>query len=149
MYFNFLSFLNTEMAKIVQIVHGRQGPVRSYRKVITLVLVTWRCVSNPWRLDCFLNSVTVLCEGHSLATGEFPHNGPVARKMFQFDDVIRTSETTATDLLLFVISATNGIKRNMNSLDLRLRNSRALRVWVHPSRGFCRYAKHTCVYMKN
>ena len=29
-----------------------------------------------------------LCEGHSPVTGEFPHKGPVTRKISQFDDVI-------------------------------------------------------------
>ena len=32
--------------------------------------------------------VTGLCEENSLGTGEFPHKGPVTRKMFPFDDVI-------------------------------------------------------------
>ena len=32
--------------------------------------------------------VTGLCEGKSPVTGEFPHKGPVTRKMFPFDDVI-------------------------------------------------------------
>ena len=32
--------------------------------------------------------VTGLCEGNSPLTGEFPHKGPVTRKMFLFDDVI-------------------------------------------------------------
>ena len=31
---------------------------------------------------------TGLCEGNSPATGEFPHKGPVTRKMSPFDDVI-------------------------------------------------------------
>ena len=29
-----------------------------------------------------------LCEGNSPVTGEFPHKGPVTRKMFPFDNVI-------------------------------------------------------------
>ena len=32
--------------------------------------------------------VTGLCAGNSPVTGEFPHKGPVTRKMFPFDDVI-------------------------------------------------------------
>ena len=32
--------------------------------------------------------VTGLCEGNSTVTGESPHEGPVRRKMFPFDDVI-------------------------------------------------------------
>ena len=32
--------------------------------------------------------VTGLCQGNSPVTGEFPHKGPVTRKMFPFDDVI-------------------------------------------------------------
>ena len=35
-----------------------------------------------------LRGVTGLCEGDSPVTGEFPHKGPVMRKMFRFDDVI-------------------------------------------------------------
>ena len=34
--------------------------------------------------------VTSLCEGNSPVTDEFPHKGPVARKMFLFDNVIMT-----------------------------------------------------------
>ena len=58
-------------------------------------------VSNYRPLDGLLNSlfrhrskntskirVTGLCEGNSPVTGEFPHKGPVTRKMFPFDDVI-------------------------------------------------------------
>ena len=44
----------------------------------------------PW-YDNALNRklrVTGLCEGNSPMTGEFPHKGPVTRKMFPFDDVI-------------------------------------------------------------
>ena len=32
--------------------------------------------------------VTILCEGNSPVTVNSPHEGPVARKMFPFDDVI-------------------------------------------------------------
>ena len=35
--------------------------------------------------------VTGLCEGISPVTGEFPHKGPVTRKIFQFDDVIMST----------------------------------------------------------
>ena len=65
--------------------------------------------------------------------------------------VDRTLEATATtDLLLFVIFATNGIKIiKMNSLDFRLWNSRTLRVWMHQSHGLYLYAKDTCVHMKS
>ena len=58
-------------------------------------------VSNHQFHDCLLNRlfrrrskktsklrVTDLCEGNSPMTGEFPHKGPVTRKMFPFDDVI-------------------------------------------------------------
>ena len=60
-------------------------------------------VSNHQRLDGFPNflfrcrskktsnlRVTCVCEGNSLVSGEFPHNGPVKRKMLPFDDVIMT-----------------------------------------------------------
>ena len=70
------------------------------------VSLQWRhnerdSVSNHRRLDCLLNRlfrrkikktskrrVTGLCEGNPPVTGEFPHKGPVTRKMFPFDDVI-------------------------------------------------------------
>ena len=58
-------------------------------------------VSNHQSHDCLLNRlfrrrskktsklrVTGLCAGNSPGTGEFPHKGPVTRKMFPFDDVI-------------------------------------------------------------
>ena len=32
--------------------------------------------------------ITGLCAGNSQLTGEFPHKGPVMRKMFPFDDII-------------------------------------------------------------
>ena len=40
--------------------------------------------------------VTGLCEGNSSVTGEFPHKGPVTRKMFSFDDVIMESTLEQT-----------------------------------------------------
>ena len=58
-------------------------------------------VSNHQPYDCLLNRlfrrrstktstlrVTGLCAGNSPGTGEFPHKGPVTRKMFPFNDVI-------------------------------------------------------------
>ena len=58
-------------------------------------------VSNHQPYDCLLSRlfrrrskktsklrVTGLCAGNSPVTGEFPHKGPVTRKMFPFDDVI-------------------------------------------------------------
>ena len=58
-------------------------------------------VSNHQPYDCLLNClirrrskktskfhVTGLCARNSPLTGEFPHKGPVTRKMFPFDDVI-------------------------------------------------------------
>ena len=58
-------------------------------------------VSNRRHFDCLLNClfrcrsektsklrVTGLSEGNSPVTGEFPHKGPVTRKIFPFDDVI-------------------------------------------------------------
>ena len=109
MYFHFLSFLDTEMMRVVNIVrHGHQGPVHSQK-------------------------VNTLAAGN-LAV-----------------QVDRTLEATATtDLLLFVIFATNGIKIiKMNSLDFILWNSRTLRVWMHQSHGLYLYAKDTCVHMKS
>ena len=58
-------------------------------------------VSNHQPHDCLLNRlfryrsnqtskrvITGLCEGNSPVTGEFPHKGPVMRRMFPFNDVI-------------------------------------------------------------
>ena len=58
-------------------------------------------VSNHQLHDCLLNRlftrkskkksklrVTVLCARNSPVTSEFPHKGPVTRKIFPFDDVI-------------------------------------------------------------
>ena len=71
-----------------------------------LFVLQWRQnehdgVSNHRRFDCLLNRLfrprsmkasklrlTGLCEGNSPVIGEFPHKGPITRKMFPFDDVI-------------------------------------------------------------
>ena len=55
-------------------------------------------VSNHQPHDCLLNRLirrrsketpnSGFCAGNSPVTGEFPHKGPVTRKMFPFDDVI-------------------------------------------------------------
>ena len=42
--------------------------------------------------------VTGLCEGNSPVTGEFPHTGPVTRKMFPFDDVVTNFRVTAREI---------------------------------------------------
>ena len=39
--------------------------------------------------------VTGLCAGNSPVNDEFPHNGPIAQKMFSFDDVIMNSTGTS------------------------------------------------------
>ena len=67
-------------------------------------------VSNHRRLDCLHNGlfrcrskktsklrVTGICEGNSPVTGEFPHKGPVTRKMVPFDDVIMTTCAGTSD----------------------------------------------------
>ena len=41
--------------------------------------------------------VTGLCAGNSPGTGEFPHKGPVTRKMFPFDDVIMDAQRVLID----------------------------------------------------
>ena len=43
--------------------------------------------------------VTGLCDGKSLVTGEFPHKGPVTRKMLPFDDVMMACGLNAIILL--------------------------------------------------
>ena len=61
-------------------------------------------LANHRRLDCVLNRlfrrrskktsklrVTGLCEGNSPVSGEYPHKGPVTRKIFPFDDAIMIS----------------------------------------------------------
>ena len=70
------------------------------------VVLQWRPngldgVSDHQPYDCLLSRlfshrskkasklrITGLCAGNSPVTGEFPHKGPVTRKMFPFDDVI-------------------------------------------------------------
>ena len=86
------------------------GPLSSkwrwLRGVSYIMSLRWRHnghdgVSYHLPHDCFLNRlfrrrsnktsklcVTGLCAGNSPGTGEFPHKGPVTRKMFSFDDVI-------------------------------------------------------------
>ena len=44
--------------------------------------------TGPWSKKTSKLRVTGLSEGNSPVTGEFPTKGPVARKMFPFDDVI-------------------------------------------------------------
>ena len=64
-------------------------------------------VPNLRRLDCILNRlfrrrskktsnlrITVLCEGNSPATGDFPAQKPVTRKMFPSNDIIMSSDFT-------------------------------------------------------
>ena len=80
------------------------GPI--YTTHIGDITLHWRHngrdgVSNHQAQDCLLNHlfrrrskktlklrVTGLYEGNSPVTDEFPHKGPVTRKMFPFDDVI-------------------------------------------------------------
>ena len=79
---------------------------RSYSSRQIAAPLRWRHneydgVSNNQLYDCLPNHlfrrrskktsklrVTGLCEGNSPVTGEFPHKGPVTRKMFSFEDVI-------------------------------------------------------------
>ena len=64
-------------------------------------------ISNHQHLHCLLKCsfthrskktsqlcITGLCEGNSLWPVNSPHNGPVTRKMFPFDDVIMTMQRT-------------------------------------------------------
>ena len=63
-------------------------------------------ISNHWRLHCLLTfwfrhrskkisklRVTGLRAGNSPMTGEFPHKGPVTRKIFPFNDIIMSTNT--------------------------------------------------------
>ena len=79
-------------------------------KWISVISLQWRHnerdgVSNHQPHGCFLNRlfrrrskktsklhVTGLCVGNSSVTSEFPHKGPVTRKMFPFDDVIMLNQ---------------------------------------------------------
>ena len=80
-------------------------------KIITVTSQWARWLSNHRRIDCLFNRlfrlrskktsklrVTGLCEGNSPVSGEFPHKGPLARKMFPFDDVIMESKNCAYTL---------------------------------------------------
>ena len=75
-------------------------------------------VSNHQAHGCLLNRlfghrtkktsklrVTCLCEGNSQVTGDSPHKGPVARKIFPFDDVIMWRPPSTMWALIF-LSAT-------------------------------------------
>ena len=61
--------------------------------------------------------VTGLCAGNSPVTGEFPHKGPVTRKMFPFDDVIMLGGVV-----------THGLTCNSRSVDTK---SKVL-AWEYP-----------------
>ena len=54
--------------------------------------------------------VTDLCAGNSTITGEFPHKGPVTRKIFPFDDVIMylAKNTCSTFEELYMMTSSNG-----------------------------------------
>ena len=85
---------------------SRERWVETFIQNLCFVSLQWRhneleSVSNHQPYDCLFNclfrrrskktsklSVTGLCAGNSPVTGEFPHKGPVTRKMFPFDDVI-------------------------------------------------------------
>ena len=56
-------------------------------QITSLAIVYWTVYSGTDEKTSKLH-VTGLCEGNSPMTGEFPHKGPVTRKMFPFDDVI-------------------------------------------------------------
>ena len=88
-------------------------------------------ISNHQRLHCFLKCsfthrskktsqlcVTGLCEGNSLWPVNSPHNGPVTRKMFPFDDVIMTMQRTRALGLggTAVMELTYSFKRNCVAL---------------------------------
>ena len=64
-------------------------------------------ISNHQRLDCLLNillrrrskktsklCVTGLCEGNSLVTVAYRHKRPVTRKIFPFDDIIMSLQSS-------------------------------------------------------
>ena len=86
--------------------HENTSPSGHSCEVPHTFLLQWRHnehdgVSNHQRHGCLLNRlfrrtskktsklrVTGLCAGNSPGTGEFPHKGPVTRKMFLFGDVI-------------------------------------------------------------
>ena len=68
------------------------------------------CVSNHQSHDCLLNRlfrrrskkisklrVTGLCAGNSPGPVNFPHKGPVTRKMFPFDNVIMQDQLVLPD----------------------------------------------------
>ena len=56
---------------------------------ITILTIVYSTVFSSRRSKKTLKlRVTGLCEENSPVTDEFPHKGPVTRKMFPFDDVI-------------------------------------------------------------
>ena len=72
--------------------------------------------------------VTGLCAGNSPVTGEFPHKWPVTRKMFPFDDVIMSLDST--EGLLYCRSSPSGTITNTTWNMLLLLRYSASSQWI-------------------
>ena len=113
------------------------------------------CVSNHQRHDCLLSRLfrhrskktskpraTRRCEWNSPVTSEFPHKGPVTRKMFPFDDVIMSSRLHARVFSCIFAITLNAWKSFYNTTTYICR-SMLLRCW-HAIHIIIWYWKNTC-----
>ena len=76
--------------------HNERDGISNYQPHVCLLNRLVRRRSKKTSKLC----VTGLCVGNSPVTGDLPHNGPVTRKMFSFDDVIMDSPTRCTSPVL-------------------------------------------------
>ena len=102
----------------------------------------YESVSNHQPYDCLLDRllrrrskktsklrVTGLCAGNSPVTGEFPHKGPVPRKMFPFDEVIMKNVDIYLHFISFRITKMARIDETFSMED----NHRSILFWQYPS----------------
>ena len=82
-------------AKILQRFSGTSAPFYYNDVIMSAVASQITSVSSICSAGCYGADkktsklrVTGLCELNSPVTGEFPHKGPVTRRMFPFDDLI-------------------------------------------------------------
>ena len=110
-------------------------------------------VSNHRRLDCLHNGlfrcwskktsklrVTGICEGNSPVTGEFPHKGPVTRKMVPFDDVIMTTCAGTSDDKAGIMTAQSISVDHMSSY-CRNKYNTIIGILTIPGFHTCKFAK--------
>ena len=69
---------------------------------LTIVYSTVYSRADQWKYQSSASLAFV--RGNSPVTGEFPHKGPVTRKMFSFDDVMMSSQNIDTQIIWKVAS---------------------------------------------